>query len=313
MNEQEPQLPAPNAVYVDVLKELKYGDFFDALSQAEAQMDLYNDAKSRAGHIEVLTELFGLEYESGVCRVLGESYQMKEDGYLSSESNFFHREDVVYGGITIEVIDDEERVLISYWDPEADVEFFVLPESLLQLEIHETVAQEGIRDILLRHVDDAKRLISSGAFLAASYDDQQEKLDTLFTYIESDLNTYSNDGRVEFDCDDYYLIPDAGVTVSLADAHMDQSGRNGTKHFFPSGVVVSASILEQLDGHEFENFFEDAPMSYQQVDDFPRSGGVPCVVLRDDLIRVTYLIQLDSIRDAICIEATDAGQDEEGS
>lgn len=303
MNEQEPQLPATNSLYIDVLKELRYGDFFDALAQAEAQMDLYNDAQTRADHIEVLNELFGLEYENGSCRVLGDSYQMKEDGYLSAGSSFFYREGVIYNGITIEVIDDEERVLLSCWDPETEVEYFVLPESLIQLEIRESATTEGINDILMRHVESTNRLVSSGLFLAASYSDQQQKLDEIFSCIENDLNTYSNSGRIEIDCSGYYAISDVDVVASLKEVYMEQSGHSRVQPFCPSGTVVGVSILEQLDASEFDRMFDTTPSPYRNTDEFVLSNGVPCVIVRDDLIRMTYLIQLDSVRDVICIEA----------
>lgn len=308
MNEQEPQLPPQDLVYVDVLEELQYGDFFGAIAQIESKMDQTNDAQSKAWYRSVLEDLFGLEYQGGVCNVLAESYQMQEDGYLTARSSLFHEEGVIYSGITIEAIDNEERVLAVYWDPETEVEFFVLPESMLQLEIKETAVQEGISDILAQYADGVKRAVSSADFLNAPYVAQQNELEMKLLYIESDLNNYANDGPVELDCEGYYLIPDIHTTISLDDAYMDQSNSKRIMAFRPSGRLVGCALLEQLDGREFETFTA-SPAPYRQFDEFSRSGGIPCVILRDDAVNAVYIVQLDKIRDVICLDG--AGPDED--
>lgn len=305
MNEQEPQLPSPKPAYVDVLKELQCGDFFDAVSQVEAYVDQANDAAAKAEHIEVLEELFGIEYQDGMCTVLASSYQRQEDGYLTVRSSFFHAAGVVYEGIVIEAIDDEERVLIKYHEYETDTEHFVLPDSLLQLEISET-ATEGIIDILRQQLSDFKRLVSSDTFLSMSYEQQQEALQQKFSSIKKDLDTYAGNDRVEIDCEGYYSIPDTRMTIDLDDAYMEQSENKYIESFRPSGKVVGVSLLEGFESHEAD-FFSGVPRPYRQLDEFTKSGGVPCIILRDESehVKVTYMVQLDAVQDIVCIDTSD--------
>lgn len=308
MNEQEPQLPSQDLEYVDVLAELRHGDFFDAVLQVESLLDAMNDAEHKASHIEVLEELFGLEYKDGICTILAASYQRQEDGYLTVRSDFLHGEGIVYEGVGIEAIDDEDRVVIRCKDG-AGVEHFILPDSLLALGISETQVHEGIADILCQRVESFTDMVLGDHFLRMSYDAQQDKLQAELLHIQNDLAQYANGQQVELVSDAYYALSDANMAASLDDVYMDQSKNKYIESFRPSGKIIDVSLLERFECDD-TSFFVDGPQPYRQLTDFTRSGGVPCVIVRDESVRVTYIVQLDKVKDIACLEMNDEDEDD---
>lgn len=313
MSEQEPQ-PQPQAQeldYVDVVCILQSDNFKEAIARVEERLMYCEDEAEIAKHAKALDELFGNEYDDGICNIAAGAYRRQEDGFLALEPELLNETGLIYGGIAIESIDGLPRVLIELRDTEGKMDYSVLPAALLQFEISENKASEGIDAILEMHIENARQLLSHKTFLRAPYEAQQGILRAISDCIERDLVLFFGTDAAGIESDEYYCIPDTATKVDLTSAFMDQSNNTYLKQYKPSGKIIGTSFLEQLVAHDFEHP-TDAPLPYRFFSEFSKSGGVPCVILRDATIGVTYYIQLDMIRDIVRDDTYDSSDDDDG-
>lgn len=295
MSEQEPQPRAQELEYVDVTYILQSDSFKEAVSRVEERLKQSEDEDEIAQHARALAELFGDNYEDGICNIAAGAYRRQEDGVLAADPEVLNETGYIYNGLAIESIDGALRVLIELEDIEGKMAYSVLPAALLQFEISENKVSEGINAILEMHIENARQLLSHETFLQASYEDQQGMIGAVTDCIEQDLVLACGGDIAIVESNEYYCISDTITKVDLVSTFKARSQNDKQ----PAGKMIGVSFLEQLEAREFD-YQIDNPLPYHSFDEFSKSRGVPCIILRDAIFSKTYFIQLDKVDDIIC-------------
>lgn len=307
MNEKDPQ---PKSLdYVDVLDELKHGDFFKALATVNDNLQSGATKDEEVTQLDTLLDLFGDEYINGTSRVFAELHQLDKVTGQLKDGEYLSVEAIDFCGFEQRMISETPVVVCEFYDKANETSYYVDPRTFFQLEIAENDdISEDIQQRFKQYIATSVGMLRNEDFLLAPFDEQQGLIGSLTEEIASEMNIIYDKLRVEIDCVSYYNFSDNDKELNLDAGFMDQSEHKYIDRFTPSGIIVGSTLLEQLD-----TSFVDRPLDeqagYVSADSFNRSGGIPCLIVRDPLIDVLYFIQLDAIRNITCDQTVEDDDD----
>jgi hypothetical protein len=218
---------------------------------------------------------------------------LKEGEYLSADA-------IDYLGIEKRTIDGTPAFVCEFYDRSNDISYYVDPRTFLQVEIAENEdMSEDIQQRFKQYITLSKGMLHNDDFLLAPFDEQQGFIGSMTDEIANDMEIIYDNERVEIDCNSYYHFSDSDTELNLDDSFMDQTQHKYIDRFTPSGTIIGCTLLEQLDA-SFVDRPLDEQVGFTSPDSFYRSGGIPCLIVRDSLINTTYFVQLDAIRNITC-------------
>ena len=308
MHEKDPQ---PKSLdHVDVLATLKSGTFFDKL--AHANNDLQNNISKdeELEHIVTLEESFGEEHFNGSARFIAELHQSDIETGLLMDGEYCGVDDLKYVGIVKNVIGDRPVFVCEFHDQATDDYSYVDPRTFIELAIAEDEGMiETVQQRLVECTASSIAVLHSDDFLRSSRETQQKRINDLTNDIDKDMHMLFGDLRVDVDCKSYYRFTDNDTHFDLDKAFTDQSEILYEERFTPSGVIVGSTLLEQIE-MPFHEHNRDGRDTFTSKESYYRSGGIPCLIIRDPLNNELYFVQLNATRSISCEPPMDGDEEE---
>lgn len=298
MHEKDPQ---PKSLdYVNVLEELQHGDFFDALATSNDNVQNGMSKEEELEHIDTLQDLFGLEYINGSARIFAELHRSDMKTRALVDGDYFSVDAADYLGIEKRTLAGTPLFVCEFYDQTNKVSYYVDPRTFLQIEIAENEdMSEDIQQRLNQCITSSKGMLYGDDFLLAPFEEQQGLIGAMTDEIANDLDIIYGTMRVEMDCESYYHISDNDSEINLKAALIDQSDDEYEDRYTPSGTIVGCALLEQLETSFVDQSIDEQP-GYTTPESFHLSGGIPCLIVRDNQAESLYFIQLDAIRNITC-------------
>ena len=296
--EQHPNLVQP----VDMLKMLKETYVSSVIKNTNAELlwpttdsDEAVEALIRNFRM-VLDQAFGKNYLDEPATVNGIAYQADRRGNPTGTEVYFYGKELIYYGPTMQSIDDVPQIVIKFYDAEAydddsnpvETIYYMAPKDIEKFDITPT---EKLIDIIAHHTVQSRRLLSSPDFVQAPVSIQHDILELVGGVFDEDVREYRH-LLLEVKTRHYMDIYD-GMPMSLVYSLFEPHQLDHKDQITLLGRYVSCQfpeIMDQPDKH------------FDSIHDLNLSDGVPCMIFRDEDLRVTYVVPSGAITEINVIE-----------
>lgn len=292
MMEYEPQPSTEHSI--DLLSVLNHHTVVRVIESANDQLRQH---RADINTIENLTDEYdlkiratiGADYFDREAITTGLVYTIDQRGNLTKDRLFLNQRKLIFYGPAVRTIDKNPEVVFEFCDQETtdydetnvQSTYYMLPEDITQLELIPILTLSGV---LKQHGKRAKEITSRPDFFLLSADDQYELLQTIVDEIDDDTNeligfTYEVDAK-------YFMATYDDMPLSLEDTYSDQRQLDQSLKFTPQGTY---------EGVTFAEIIARPDECIESLEDFSLSNGTPCMQLRSDAHKVTYLVPIDAL------------------
>ncbi len=236
----------------------------------------------------------GRDYTEGEATVTGTAYLAGTTE--QPDVMFFENKKLIFCGTSVQTIDSGPEVVFEFFEEVEDGDdtdpietiYYMLPDDIDKLEITPT---ETLCGILSHHANQSRRLLAYDGFFDAPTRVQHEILSMIITHFNSDTKAYIGEEHL-VQATRYMSVYD-DMPMSLSDSYFDQTTLDPSDRFAPHGTYTGSVFAERCD---------QPSDGFNSIDQFKLSRGTPCMLLRDDARRATYVVPIDAITEADVIE-----------
>jgi hypothetical protein len=240
-------------------------------------------------HEQNMKDSIGEDMYLQEAAVTGFVYETDEDEEPTGVQNYIWVDESVFHAIRMIKVGDTYKALLQvttdqYFD-EQDIfhdkeMYFMAPDAIDNFEI---LIEEPFMEIIARHIDIGRRIITDPSFYSLSIEFQTDILNQEALRLDIDL-PYLEGFGVAFDASRYIVLHDMGAS-DIRDGVIDQSTENREDRIQPRGQYRECLYPELA--------YTKGP--FRRIEEFDISGGSPCIVIRNDTLGVTYLVPIEAI------------------
>lgn len=294
--------------FIDMIQEPAWVQYCEKAAEAEAAMVIYDPNEEGVHELAAmraldLDEALGYEYGNEPCQVAGLGYFINPQAGVSRNLTFIDTDSAVFQSTGIHYLHGKWRTMMEVYvrehtDKLSSGTYYIPPN---QYHIRELkIAPPGdkfnddddevtLESLFEEQVIGARRQVRSKDFAEISPEEQRFVLHGIISSADSYLpREYRDRNDVIVTCAEYYTVCDGMPDLDLRDLHVDQSAQP---------VKQRQALIGELMGYaypELEALPEDTPLDYRNL---RGNGGAPCIVLRNEELRVEYYIVPQTVTD----------------
>ncbi len=243
---------------------------------------------------QAIEAALGRDFTEGEATVTGTAYPA--GATEQADGIFFENKILIFCGTSVQAVESGPEVTLEFYEEIEDDDdvnqietiYYMLPADIDKLEV---IPAETLSGILSHHANQSHRLLAYDGFFDAPTRVQHEILSMIISDFNSDTKAYIGEEHL-VQATRYMSVYD-DMPMSLSDSFFDQTALYPSDRFAPHGTYVGSVFAERCDQPD---------EGFNSIDQFKLSHGTPCMLLRDDARRATYVVPIDAITEAVVIE-----------